>query len=57
MGNMGAWFSETALDLDSLLGDEVHAPGIILNQVQQQRGCFVLAPVRERPDRGDRLFQ
>ena len=57
MGNVGARFPETTLDLGSLLSTQAHTSRIILNQIHQQPGCFVLTPVRERPYRGDRLFQ
>lgn len=55
MSDIGSWIPDTTLDLRNLLATETHIARIILDQIQQQRGCFVLALVREGTNCCDRL--
>ena len=55
MSDIGSWIPETTLDLRNLLGTETYIARIILHQVQQQGGCFVLTLVREGTNCCDRL--
>ena len=51
----GAWIPETTLDLRNLVETQAYTVRIILDQVQQQLGCFVLALARQGPNCSDRL--
>ena len=55
MSDIRSWIPETTLDLRNLLATETHIAWIILDQIQQQRGCFVLTLVREGTNCCDRL--
>ena len=55
MSDIGSWIPETTLDLRNLLGTETYIARIILHQIQQQGGCFVLTLVREGTNCCDRL--